>query len=79
MTNVTLTIPALTNGSTDVHTETVALYSVVTVTGIPNSGFELAYWVLDGHCKGKSTSYTVNMGSDHALYAVFDPIHDNSA
>jgi hypothetical protein len=51
-----------------------------TVTAVPDAGYKLDYWDLDGANVGSSLSYTVTMDEDHTLTAVFVPaavyVHD---
>jgi hypothetical protein len=44
----------------------------VTVTAYPNAGYVFSYWLLDG-VKKSGNPYTVTMGANHALQAVFQP------
>jgi PKD repeat protein len=43
----------------------------VPVTAIPDDGWMLGHWLLDGVNVGDANPYTVTMDSDHALTAVF--------
>ncbi|MCJ7771082.1 hypothetical protein MUP37_05860 [Candidatus Bathyarchaeota archaeon] len=45
--------------------------SVVSVTGSPNSGWTLSYWLLDNDNVSSTNPYAVTMNSDHNLTAVF--------
>jgi hypothetical protein len=46
--------------------------TAVTVTAYPNAGYVFSYWLLDG-VKKSGNPYTVTMGANHALQAVFQP------
>jgi hypothetical protein len=46
--------------------------SKVSVTAIPNSGYKLGYWLLDGVNAGSKNPYVVNMDEDHTIRAVFE-------
>jgi len=50
----------------------------VSVDAIPDSGWVLSHWLLDGVDVGDDDSYTVTMDDDHSLTAVFEevPIED---
>lgn len=71
----TLTVESTTNGylslSSGVYTYSQG--ASIEVTAIPDSGYELDYFVLDGANAGKSSdnSITVVMDVDHTLGAVF--------
>lgn len=69
----TLTITSTAGGTTDPppgsHSYTQG--TVVSVTAIPNAGFQLYYWELDGVNVGAQNPITVTMNTDHTLNAVF--------
>jgi PKD repeat protein len=46
--------------------------TMVLVTAIPDAGWMLWRWLLDGVNVGDANSYTVTMDADHALTAVFN-------
>jgi hypothetical protein len=48
-----------------------AVGSTVNVTAVPNTGYYLNYWLLDGVNVGSANPYTVTMNADHRLQAVF--------
>jgi hypothetical protein len=50
--------------------------SDVVVTALPDSGWQLDYWLVDSIHAGSQTNITVTMDSDHAVVAVFTPIGD---
>jgi PKD repeat protein len=51
--------------------------SDVVVTALPESGWQLDYWLLDSVEVGSQANITVTMDSDHAVVAVFTPIDDS--
>lgn len=69
----TLAISTTVGGTTDpapgayVYTEG----EIVPVTAIPETGYMLNHWELDGVDVGKETSINITMDSNHDLYAVF--------
>jgi len=68
-----LTISASDGGTTSPAPETY-IYSYgssVTVTAIPDSGYVLYRWLLDGQVAGVYNTITVTMNSDHTLEACF--------
>jgi PKD repeat protein len=50
--------------------------SDVVVTALPESGWQLDYWLLDSVQVGSQANITVTTDSDHAIVAVFTPIDD---
>ncbi len=68
-----LNISASSNGSTNPPTGSYWKNGTlnVVVTAIPNTGYELNGWTLDGSDKGKSNPLTVSMNSPHTLVASF--------
>jgi chitodextrinase len=50
--------------------------SDVVITALPDSGWQLDYWLLDNVHAGTQSNITVTMDSDHAIVAVFTPIDD---
>ncbi len=72
-TQYTLTIDVVGSGTT-VPAPGVHLYdegSEVPVDAIPDSGWELSHWLLDGVDVGSADPYTVTMDANHTLTAVF--------
>jgi len=72
----TLTISATTGGTTEPApgSYTYPEGTVVTVTAIPESGYRLVRWELDGADVGNLPSINVTMDADHTLHAVFEAI-----
>lgn len=76
----TLTVSATVGGTTSpapgsyIFDEGV----VVAVTAIPDAGYELDHWELDGVDVGKVSPYDVLMDADHTLHAVFAPTVDKA-
>jgi len=72
----TLTISTTTGGTTDPTpgSYTYLEGTVVTVTAIPESGYRLVRWELDGADVGNPLSISVTMDVDHTLHAVFEAI-----
>jgi PKD repeat protein len=50
--------------------------SDIVVSALPDSGWQLAYWLVDSVQSGSQANITVTMDSDHAIVAVFTPIDD---
>ena len=72
----TLTITATSGGITNpsVGTRTYESGSTVQVTAIPNLGFQLDHWELDGSSVGLNNPYSVLMNQNHSLRAYFEPV-----
>ena len=71
----TLTITSSAGGTTD---PAPGAYSypegtVVSVTAIPDLGYNFDHWELDGSNIGSANPTSVTMDADHALHAVFTP------
>lgn len=45
--------------------------AIVTITAIPNSGYSVGQWILDGVEAGNSPSLTVTMNMDHTVIVTF--------
>lgn len=45
--------------------------TVVTITAIPDSGYTIGQWILDGQDAGTSPSLTVTMNMDHTVIVTF--------
>jgi hypothetical protein len=71
--NHTLTISSGSGGSTNPlpGAYQYAEGTLASVTAIPESGYVLDYWLLDGQNVGGQNPITVTMNSDHNLQAVF--------
>ena len=71
-----LTITSGTGGTTDPPPGTYSYdeSTVVTVTAIPDSGYFLDHWELDGMNVGDSNPIEVTMDADHTLHAVFSEL-----
>jgi hypothetical protein len=69
----TLTISSGSGGSTNPlpGAYQYAEGTLASVTAIPESGYVLDYWLLDGQNVGGQNPITVTMNSDHNLQAVF--------
>jgi len=48
------------------------LDSQVVIEALPDSGWELSHWILDGTNVNSSTPYTVTMNQNHTLTAIFN-------
>jgi len=48
----------------------------VPVDAMPNAGYGLDHWEFDGSNVGAASPIGVLMDTDHALHAVFSPVHD---
>ncbi|HVP41672.1 MAG TPA: hypothetical protein VMS95_06945, partial [Candidatus Krumholzibacteriaceae bacterium] len=46
----------------------------VTVTAVPDEGYELSSWLLDGSYAGSSNNITITMNSNHDIQAVFSTV-----
>ena len=79
MLQLSLTIAASGHGTTNPAPGlyTVDSGSLQTITSIPDSGYQLDHWDLDGSNVGNSTSYAVTMNADHTVTAVYLPIPPN--
>jgi hypothetical protein len=67
---VTTTLGGTTNPSPGVYSYSAG--QMVQVTAIPNSGYVLNHWELDGtNVSSSNNPYTVTMNADHTLKAVF--------
>jgi len=75
-----LTITASGSGTTDPAPGVYLLDegSTQTVDAVPDSGYKLGHWDLDGENVGNTSSYTVTMYADHTLTGVFVPIQKYS-
>lgn len=72
----TLTISTTPGGTTNPNpgSYTCDSGSTVSVTALPDTGYKLDHWELDGANVGATNSYSVNMAADHSLRAVFSPL-----
>jgi hypothetical protein len=73
--NYTLTILAATNGLINPSPGSYA-YSygtLVNVSAVPNTGYGLDHWLLDGSNAGSANPIQVSMTTNHQLTAVFAP------
>jgi parallel beta-helix repeat protein len=72
----TLTITTTVGGTTDPSpgTYSYTVNSTIQVTAIPEANYLFDYWELDSLNVGAANPYTVLMGKDHTLKAVFSPI-----
>jgi hypothetical protein len=72
----TLTITSTTGGTTNPApgTYTYAEGMSVTVRAIPDTGYILDHWELDGDNVGNPNPIQVTMDADHTLHAVFTPL-----
>jgi hypothetical protein len=70
-----LTITSTSGGTTNPASGTYVYTSgsTVQVTAIPNANFQLDHWELDNTNVGNAIPYSVFMGQDHTLNAVFGP------
>ena len=66
---VTATAGGTTNPSPGSHTYDGG--TVVDVLATPNAGYFFGHWELDGNNVGATNPYSVTMGEDHSLHAVF--------
>jgi parallel beta-helix repeat protein len=68
-----LTITVAVGGTTDpaFGNYSYAYGTNVTVTAIPDAGYSLDHWLLDGNNAGNTRSIIVSMTSNHALQPVF--------
>jgi predicted esterase len=72
---VSLTTTVSGNGVTNATgTGLYDLFSNVTVSATPNSGYMLSYWLLNGTSVGSANPYTINMTANYNLTAVFAPV-----
>jgi len=69
-----LTISTTAGGTTDPAPGSYTVTGPVTVTAIPEAGYRLSRWMLDGVNVGNPPSITVTMDGNHALEAFFEPI-----
>jgi len=69
----TLTITTTTGGTTNpaLGTYTYAEGTNVSVTAIPDTNYQFAYWELDGSYAGTVNPITISMYNNHTLRAVF--------
>jgi preprotein translocase subunit SecG len=44
------------------------------VTAVPDEGYELSSWLLDGSYAGSSNNITITMNSNHCIQAVFSTV-----
>jgi len=75
ITKYTLTITATTGGTTSPTpgTYTYDEGTIVSVTAIPEEGYFLDHWELDGSYYGTDLTVEVTMNADHELKAIFSP------
>jgi len=69
--NITSTLHGTTQPAPGLH-----LYlpgTNVSVTGVPDTGYYLDHWELDGKTIGSANPIVVTMDTDHLLHAVFSP------
>jgi parallel beta-helix repeat protein len=68
-----LTITATADGTTNPSPGTYTYFQGQTtpIQAIPNNGYELDYWELDGGNVGSTNPYQVLMNADHTLNAVY--------
>ena len=52
----------------------VYIGDVIAVTALPNAGYALDHWEVDGVPVGSTNPYTITMDTDHTLTAVFAQI-----
>jgi hypothetical protein len=75
-----LTIGTSTDGSTSpTGTHSYPDGSSIDVTAIPDSGFRLSHWILDGVNVGYENPYPVNMDRSHTINAVFTGASSNNS
>ena len=69
----TLTITATSGGTTNPAPGTYTYWqgTVVSVTAIPNPGYILDHWELDGAPAGSQNPISITMNTNHNLHAVF--------
>jgi len=70
-----LTVAVSGHGTTDPSpgVYTLDVDSQQIVTAVPDAGYKLDHWDLDGENVGSSLSYTVTMDEEHTLTALFVP------
>jgi len=75
-TTYSLTITTAVGGTTDPApgTYTYTANETVQITAIPNIGYLLDHWELNGVNVGSANPYTISMNANHTLRAVFLPI-----
>ena len=71
-----LTITTTAGGTTDPApgTYSYTVNSTIQVTAIPEADYLFEHWELDNIDVGSANPYTVLMGKDHTLRAVFSPV-----
>ena len=69
----TLSIRATTGGTTNPVPGDYVYNAgtVVPVTAVPNTGYQLDHWLFDGESIGKADTVNVTMSANHTLQAVF--------
>jgi hypothetical protein len=69
----TLIITATTEGTTDPApgTYTYSYGAIVSVQALPNTGYELDHWELNGTSIGSANPVTITMDANHTLHAIF--------
>jgi len=72
-TQYTLTIKTTVGGTTSPApgNYTYCRGTNVTVTAMPDGGYQLGYWLLDGSTAGSANNITITMCSNHTVEAVF--------
>lgn len=53
--------------------------ALITVTAVPNNGYQFSYWLLDGRNASTSSTITVFMNSYHSLQACFKQADNGTA
>lgn len=74
--NFALTITTTSGGTTSPEPGTYSYPqgTNVTVTAVPDEGYELSSWLLDGSYAGSSNNITITMNSNHDIQAVFSTV-----
>ena len=79
-TNYDLTISSSSNGATN---PTADLYQYaegtsISIQAIPDTGYKLDHWILDGANAGDANPYLVTMFSNHEITAIFTQIPEST-
>jgi hypothetical protein len=71
--NYTLTITAAANGATSpaAGSYTRPYGTVAAVTAVPNTGYGLDHWLLDGVSAGAANPISITIDANHTLQAIF--------